>query len=128
MAKARAIVKRLKAVKNIRKITRTMELIATARFKRAMDRASQAAAYTRKISEIVADLSRANLQISHPLLEDAARAESVDPARADVQPRPVRRLQRGRAAARSCAGSAKRGKRDETLSLWKSRESGASIS
>ena len=69
MAKARAIVKRLKAVKNIRKITRTMELIATARFKKAMDRASQAAAYTRKISEIVADLSRANLQISHPLLE-----------------------------------------------------------
>jgi F-type H+-transporting ATPase subunit gamma len=69
MAKARAIVKRLKAVKNIRKITRTMELIATARFKRAMDRASHAAAYTRKISEIVADLSRASLEISHPLLE-----------------------------------------------------------
>jgi F-type H+-transporting ATPase subunit gamma len=69
MAKARAIVKRLKAVKNIRKITRTMELIATARFKRAMDRASQAAAYTRKISQIVADLSRAELPISHPLLE-----------------------------------------------------------
>ena len=54
MAKARAIVKRLKAVKNIRKITRTMELIATARFKKAMDRATEAAAYTRKISEIVA--------------------------------------------------------------------------
>jgi F-type H+-transporting ATPase subunit gamma len=69
MAKARAIVKRLKAVKNIRKITRTMELIATGRFKKAMDRASHAAAYTRKISEIVADLSRASLQISHPLLE-----------------------------------------------------------
>src|SRR5580692_4772399 len=70
MAKARAIVKRLKAVKNIRKITRTMELIATSRFKRAMDRASQAAAYTRKISEMVADLSKASLKISHPLLED----------------------------------------------------------
>ncbi len=69
MAKARAIVKRLKAIKNIRKITRTMELIATGRFKKAMDRASHAAAYTKKISEIVADLSRANLEISHPLLE-----------------------------------------------------------
>ena len=42
MAKARAVLKRLKAVKNIRKITRTMELIATARFKKAMDRATQA--------------------------------------------------------------------------------------
>ncbi len=69
MAKARAIVKRLKAVKNIRKITRTMELIATARFKKAMDRASEAAAYTRKISEIVADLSSANLSFTHPLLQ-----------------------------------------------------------
>lgn len=68
MAKARAIIKRLKAVKNIKKITRTMELIATARFKKAMDRASEAAAYTRKISQIVADLSQADLSISHPLL------------------------------------------------------------
>ena len=69
MAKARAIVKRLKAVKNIRKITRTMELIATARFKKAMDRATEAASYTMKISEIVADLSKADLSFSHPLLQ-----------------------------------------------------------
>lgn len=69
MAKARAIVKRLKAVKNIRKITRTMELIATARFKKAMDRATEAAAYTKKISEIVADLSATNLTFTHPLLK-----------------------------------------------------------
>jgi F-type H+-transporting ATPase subunit gamma len=69
MAKARAIVKRLKAVKNIRKITKTMELIATARFKKAMDRATEAAAYTRKISEIVADLGAAKLSFTHPLLK-----------------------------------------------------------
>ncbi|MGC1276073.1 MAG: ATP synthase F1 subunit gamma [Planctomycetaceae bacterium] len=71
MAKARAIVKRLKAIRNIRKITRTMELIATARFKKAMDRASQASAYTRKISEIVADVARSSGgdgELSHPLL------------------------------------------------------------
>ena len=69
MANARAIVKRLKAVKNIRKITRTMELIATARFKKAMDRATEASAYTEKISEIVADLSQSNLSFTHPLLQ-----------------------------------------------------------
>src|SRR5262245_51653439 len=75
MAKARAIIKRLKAVRNVRKITRTMELVATARFKKAMDRAIQAAAYTRKISEIVADLSQTlsgegdGSSISHPLLQ-----------------------------------------------------------
>ena len=37
MAKARAIVNRRKAVQNIRKITRTMELIATNRFKKALE-------------------------------------------------------------------------------------------
>lgn len=75
MAKARAIIKRLKAVRNVRKITRTMELVATARFKKAMDRATEAAAYTRKISEIVADLSAALAEqaaqagVAHPLLQ-----------------------------------------------------------
>jgi F-type H+-transporting ATPase subunit gamma len=69
MAKTRAIVKRRKAIRNIRKITRTMELIATARFKKALDRASEAEAYTRKIAEVAADLSASAADISHPLLE-----------------------------------------------------------
>src|SRR3954465_12410930 len=67
MAKARAIVKRRKAVQNIRKITRTMELIATARFKKALDRATEAEAYTRKIAELVADRGSTALEASHPL-------------------------------------------------------------
>jgi F-type H+-transporting ATPase subunit gamma len=68
MAKARAIILRRKAVQNIRKITRTMELIATARFKKALDRATEAEAYTRKIAELVADLGATALEVSHPLL------------------------------------------------------------
>src|SRR3954454_16250814 len=68
MAKTRAIVKRRKAVRNIRKITRTMELIATSRFKKALDRATQAEAYTRKIAELAADLSATVANVSHPLL------------------------------------------------------------
>ena len=76
MAKARALVTRRKSIRNIRKITRTMELIATARFKKAMDRASQAAAYTRKLSEIVADLSQASLAFSHPLLKQPEKVEN----------------------------------------------------
>lgn len=77
MAKARALVKRRKAVRNIRKITRTMELIATARFKKAMDRATEAAAYTRKINEIVADLAQADLEFTHPLLQKPAEEKNV---------------------------------------------------
>jgi F-type H+-transporting ATPase subunit gamma len=69
MAKARALDKRRKSVRNIRKITRTMELIATARFKKAMDRAHASTAYTQRITKLVADLARSGLQVSHPLLE-----------------------------------------------------------
>src|ERR671937_1982462 len=69
MAKTRAIVKRRKAIRNIRKITRTMELIATARFKKALDRALEAEAYTRKIAELAADLSASATNVTHPLLQ-----------------------------------------------------------
>lgn len=69
MANTRAIVKRRKAIRNIRKITRTMELIATARFKKALDRATEAEAYTRKIAELAADLSATASDTGHPLLQ-----------------------------------------------------------
>src|SRR5690606_12800747 len=69
MAKARALDKRRRSIRNIRKITRTMELIATARFKKAMDRASAATAYTRRITQLVADLATSGLEVRHPLLE-----------------------------------------------------------
>jgi len=76
MAKARAVLKRLKAVKNIRKITRTMELIATARFKKAMDRATQASAYTNKIAELAGDLASSATDFVHPLLEGRAEQKT----------------------------------------------------
>ena len=69
MAKARALDKRRKSIRNIRKITRTMELISTARFKRAMDRAIAARAYTKRITALVANLAQSGLEVSHPLLE-----------------------------------------------------------
>jgi len=69
MAKIRAIFKRRKAIRNIRKITRTMELIATARFRKTLDRAVKAEAYTRKIAELAADLSASAANLTHPLLQ-----------------------------------------------------------
>ncbi|MCA9194044.1 MAG: F0F1 ATP synthase subunit gamma [Planctomycetales bacterium] len=70
MANIRQLDKRRKSVRNIRKITRTMELIATARFKKAMDRAAAANDYTERITQIVRDLASAGLEVSHPLLAD----------------------------------------------------------
>ncbi|MFM7151023.1 MAG: F0F1 ATP synthase subunit gamma, partial [Gemmataceae bacterium] len=69
MANTRVLVKRRKAIRNIKKITRTMELIATSRFKKAMDRATQAEAYTRKIAEMAGDLTSTAGTVHHPLLE-----------------------------------------------------------
>jgi len=68
MAKARAIAKRRKAVSNIKKITHTMQLIATARYQKAYKSAVATQPYTKKITELVGDLSSAGEQIKHPLL------------------------------------------------------------
>ncbi|MCH2124654.1 MAG: ATP synthase F1 subunit gamma [Pirellulaceae bacterium] len=75
MAKARALDKRRKSIRNIKKITRTMELIATARFKKAMDRATAATAYTARITQLVKDLAQSGLEVSHPLLENRDKQE-----------------------------------------------------
>ena len=68
---------RRKSIRNIKKITRTMELIATARFKKAMDRATSASDYTKRITSVVADLARAGLEVSHPLLEAPEETKSA---------------------------------------------------
>ncbi len=69
MAKARAIVKRRKAVRNIKKITKTMQMIATAKFQKAQKRAAGTKPYTLKVRELVGELA-ATLgdQVEHPLL------------------------------------------------------------
>ena len=68
MAKARALDKRRKSIKNIRKITRTMELVSTAQFRRAMERAVAADSYTERLVSLVRDLLQSGSEIQHPLL------------------------------------------------------------
>jgi F-type H+-transporting ATPase subunit gamma len=78
MANIRQLDKRRKSVRNIRKITRTMELIATARFKKAMDRAAAATDYTKRITQIVQDLAKSGTDVSHPLLKAHETVKAVD--------------------------------------------------
>ncbi len=54
-----------------------MELIATARFKKAMDRATAASDYTKRITSVVSDLARAGLEVSHPLLEAPEKTDNA---------------------------------------------------
>lgn len=77
MANPRLLDKRRRSIKNIRKITRTMELIATARFKKAMDRASAATAFTVRMTKLVQDLLASGLQVSHPLLDKRESVRNV---------------------------------------------------
>jgi F-type H+-transporting ATPase subunit gamma len=77
MANPRVLDKRRKSIRNIRKITRTMELIATARFKKAMDRAAAATAFTNRMTQLVQDLLSSGLEVQHPLLEKRESVRNV---------------------------------------------------
>jgi F-type H+-transporting ATPase subunit gamma len=82
MANRRELVKRRKAARNIRKITKTMQLIATSRFQKAYNRAVASRPYSDKLAELVADLSRAagSSETEHPLMrtnESAKRSALV---------------------------------------------------
>ncbi len=77
MVNPRRLQRRRRSIANIRKITRTMELIATARFKRALERVHAASAYTQRITRIVQRLATAGLEVSHPLLEPREEVRSA---------------------------------------------------
>src|SRR5687768_14605418 len=68
MAKARAIVKRRKAVRNIKKITKTMQMIATAKFQKSLKRAVGTKPFTLKLRELVRDLAVSMGTAEHPLM------------------------------------------------------------
>src|SRR2546430_17222715 len=77
MAKARAIVKRRKAVRNIKKITKTMQMIATAKFQKSLKRAVGTKPYTLKVRELVRELAASVGNIEHPLLRRPGEGEGA---------------------------------------------------
>ncbi|MCP4376768.1 MAG: ATP synthase F1 subunit gamma [bacterium] len=79
MAKARRILKHANAVKNIRTITRTMEMVAAARFKRSHDLAVAARPYTDHLAGMVADLaSRVPPEkLTHPLMKQSEDVKTL---------------------------------------------------
>jgi F-type H+-transporting ATPase subunit gamma len=80
MAKAKTIIKRRKSVQNTMKITRTMEMISTANFKKAANRATAFKPYATAIRQLIANVGRASGSIDHPLFaarEDASAPEAA---------------------------------------------------
>lgn len=68
MGKTREIKKRIKAVANIRRITKTMQMIATAKFAAAQQRSVATKPYTEALFGLVTDLAGSVEGLSHPLL------------------------------------------------------------
>ena len=75
---------RIKSVKNTRKITRTMELVATSKLKRAQDRVVAARPYAEALREVLADLVTPELSTQFPLLRRPAFPAKGGPTRAAV--------------------------------------------
>ena len=72
MAKGRELKGRIKSVENTRKITRTMEMVATSKLKRATDRVAAARPYATAIADTIASLYSAELAERFPLLRQPA--------------------------------------------------------
>lgn len=68
MAKGRELKGRIKSVENTRKITRTMEMVATSKMKRAMDRVIAARPYAQSLGEVMSRLYSPELAERFPLL------------------------------------------------------------
>ena len=75
MAKGRELKGRIKSVENTRKITRTMEMVATSKLKRATDRVAAARPYATAIADTIASLYSADLAERFPLLRQPATAK-----------------------------------------------------
>src|ERR1017187_4294926 len=68
MAKGSELKSRIKSVENTRKITRTLEMIATSKMKRAQDRVSAPRPHARALADVITSLYSSALEGDFPLL------------------------------------------------------------
>nr|MDQ2667948.1 ATP synthase F1 subunit gamma [Gemmatimonadota bacterium] len=77
MAKGRELKGRIKSVENTRKITRTMEMVATSKMKRAQDRVVSARPYALALADVISSLYSPELAERFPLLRQPAAPRRV---------------------------------------------------
>jgi len=77
MAKGRELKGRIKTVENTRKITRTMEMVATSKMKRAQDRVVAARPYALALADVISSLYSSDLAERFPLLRQPAQVRRV---------------------------------------------------
>ncbi len=71
MISTRVLRRRIRSIQSTAKITRAMEMIATAKMRRAQDQALAGRPYSDKITQVIADLAAESSgdNVAHPLLE-----------------------------------------------------------
>jgi F-type H+-transporting ATPase subunit gamma len=75
MAKGRELKGRIKSVENTRKITRTLEMVATSKMKRTQDRVAAARPYAESLREVIGSLYSPELAERFPLLRQPAEVK-----------------------------------------------------
>ena len=74
MASTKELRRRIKTTQSTRQITKTMEMVATSKLKRAQDRVVAARPYARALADVIADLYTPDLAERFPLLRRPAGA------------------------------------------------------
>ncbi|MBP6715728.1 MAG: ATP synthase F1 subunit gamma [Acidobacteria bacterium] len=77
MAKGRELKGRIKSVENTRKITRTMEMVATSKMKRATDRVAAARPYANALGDMLGHVYSPDLASQFPLLRRPAQTKTI---------------------------------------------------
>ena len=77
MASVQDLKRRISSVKNTRKITRAMELVAAAKLRRAEHRIRSLRPYAETMNELIAGVGRASSSVRLPLLEQRENVETV---------------------------------------------------
>jgi len=79
MAQIREIRKRIKAVGNIKRITRTMQMIAAAKFAQSQHRATATKPYTEGVFDLVRQLAETAGDLDHPLISGPSLGDKKPP-------------------------------------------------
>ena len=73
MARARDVLRRIGSVQNTRKITRTMEMVATSKLRRAQQRVQEARPFAEKVASVVENLITPEIAELEPILRQPER-------------------------------------------------------
>ena len=107
MASTQDLKRRVRSITNTRKLTKAMELVASARLRRAQQRIEAMRPYADRMLELMAGVSQAAGAVRLPLLRDGARRRARRDRAGHRRPRAGGRVQRPGAPPRLRAACAR---------------------